>query len=145
MYNATFINKDQRKAKTFKTLKGAYKSIFNFLKQHQSDRQVHVILHGAEIGTENYAEFEAVPYTQPTQIDFYQSKAWFELRVNALITYDRACCLCGASGKGVQLHVDHIKPRSKYPHLALDLTNLQILCKACNIGKSNKHTDDWRE
>ncbi|WP_374759367.1 HNH endonuclease [Dyadobacter fanqingshengii] len=49
------------------------------------------------------------------------------------------CC-----GKFVELHVDHIKPRSNYPRLALKLTNLQILCKACNLGKSNLYKDDWR-
>ncbi|WP_409013867.1 HNH endonuclease [Dyadobacter sp. CY356] len=49
------------------------------------------------------------------------------------------CC-----GKYGELHVDHVKPRSNYPKLALKLTNLQILCRACNLGKSNCFNDDWR-
>jgi hypothetical protein len=36
------------------------------------------------------------------------------------------------------LHVDHVKPRSKYPELALDLDNLQILCAACNTRKGDR-------
>ena len=52
--------------------------------------------------------------------------------------------VCGASGKQTVLHVDHIKPRSKYPELALDPNNLQVLCKDCNLGKSNLYNTDWR-
>jgi len=42
------------------------------------------------------------------------------------------------------LHVDHIKPRSKYPELSLTFSNLQILCEDCNFGKSNIDQTDWR-
>ena len=53
---------------------------------------------------------------------------------------------CGRSRKdhGVVIHVDHIKPRSKYPHLALVFENMQILCEDCNLGKSNVDATDWR-
>lgn len=52
---------------------------------------------------------------------------------------------CGANpSDGVKMHVDHIKPRSKFPELALVLDNLQILCEDCNLGKSNKDETDWR-
>ena len=77
--------------------------------------------------------------------DFYKSKEWRALRVKALVNQGRKCCLCGRTPKdGVILHVDHIKPRSKYPELELKLRNLQILCEDCNLGKSNKYQDDWR-
>ena len=36
------------------------------------------------------------------------------------------------------IHVDHIKPRSKYPKLALDQSNLQPLCETCNLKKGDK-------
>ncbi|RYZ77144.1 MAG: HNH endonuclease [Proteobacteria bacterium] len=42
------------------------------------------------------------------------------------------------------MHVDHIKPRSKYPHLELEFSNIQVLCPPCNFGKSNKYEDDFR-
>jgi len=42
------------------------------------------------------------------------------------------------------MHVDHIRPRSKSPSLELDPDNLQVLCKACNLGKSNLDDTDFR-
>jgi 5-methylcytosine-specific restriction endonuclease McrA len=54
--------------------------------------------------------------------------------------------LCGRrAGNGVVIHVDHIKPRSLYPELALEFSNLQVLCMDCNQGKSNRDFTDWRE
>lgn len=55
------------------------------------------------------------------------------------------CCACGKSAKdGAVLHVDHIKPKSHYPELALDISNLQVLCSECNLGKGNRDSTDWR-
>ncbi|WP_106598587.1 HNH endonuclease [Dyadobacter jiangsuensis] len=51
---------------------------------------------------------------------------------------------CGLTPPRAKMHVDHIKPRSKFPRLELDINNLQILCQYCNIGKSNLYEDDWR-
>lgn len=45
---------------------------------------------------------------------------------------------------GIELHVDHIKPISRAPDLALNINNLQILCKDCNLGKGNRDKKDWR-
>jgi len=54
---------------------------------------------------------------------------------------DRFCCRhCGASPakhQKVELHVDHILPWSKGGETVLE--NLQTLCSACNLGKSNEH------
>ena len=75
--------------------------------------------------------------------EFYHSKEWRELRYQALKAYGRTCAFCRTT-KGV-MHVDHIKPRSRFPHLELAFDNLQILCEACNLGKSNKDKTDWRE
>jgi len=77
--------------------------------------------------------------------DFYSSKKWREVRYIALQQSGGTCSLCGArSSDGVQLHVDHIKPRSKFPKYQFDLDNLQILCEDCNLGKSNYDDTDWR-
>lgn len=48
---------------------------------------------------------------------------------------------CGASKR---IHVDHIFPRSKYRHLELDFSNLQVLCEGCNVEKSNTDFTDYR-
>lgn len=72
------------------------------------------------------------------QTNFYRTKAWRELRLSVLLTSDARCKICGiTSEKGAILHVDHIKPRSLYPELALEKGNLQVLCEDCNIAKSN--------
>lgn len=78
--------------------------------------------------------------------EFYISPEWRAIRVRVLSKYDCKCMMCGRSPKmhGIVIHVDHIKPRSKYPDLALCFDNLQLLCEDCNIGKSNKYEDDYR-
>lgn len=80
-----------------------------------------------------------------TATDFYRTKEWRELRYKALIKYGRKCMCCGATPEtGSVMHVDHIKPRSKYPELKLNLNNLQILCEDCNMGKLNHSSEDFR-
>lgn len=77
--------------------------------------------------------------------DFYNSREWNEVRYFAFEKYGNYCLVCGRGRKhGAVLHVDHIKPRSKYPELALDIENLQILCADCNLGKGNRDDTDWR-
>ena len=87
----------------------------------------------------------APPKPRPSK-EFFISNAWRVLRFEVLRHYKHKCMSCGRSPKehGVVLHVDHIKPRSTYPDLALDFDNLQILCEDCNIGKGNKSQDDLR-
>jgi 5-methylcytosine-specific restriction endonuclease McrA len=78
-------------------------------------------------------------------VGFYQSDAWRHVRYLALKKHGAACQCCGATGrKGHPLHVDHIKPRSKFPDLELDLSNLQVLCEDCNLGKRAWDDTDWR-
>jgi len=76
------------------------------------------------------------------KLGFYESKAWQTLRKKVLRKYGRFCMKCGKSH--VEIHVDHIKPRSLFPELELDFDNLQVLCKACNLKKSNLHNTDYR-
>lgn len=80
-------------------------------------------------------------------VEFYRSDAWRALRFLALKASNGSCCLCGRSNRhhGVILHVDHIKPKSRFPDLALTLSNLQVLCEDCNMGKGNRDDTDWRD
>lgn len=73
---------------------------------------------------------------------FYDSREWQQARYKAIKLYGRKCMAC-ATVEG-EMHVDHIKPRSKYPQLQLEISNLQILCRACNLGKSAWDETDWR-
>ena len=76
-------------------------------------------------------------------MDFYKTGEWLSLRYRVLRKYGRRCMLCAQEGGA--MHVDHVKPRSRYPELALDPGNLQVLCADCNLGKSNRDTCDFRE
>lgn len=80
------------------------------------------------------------------ETSFFDSNKWQRLRYEVLVASNGQCALCGRSTRehGVILHVDHIKPRSRFPNLALERTNLQVLCEDCNLGKSNRDTIDWR-
>lgn len=78
--------------------------------------------------------------------EFLQTYEWRRARMAALEKYSGRCMCCGAeSGNGVYMCVDHIKPRKTHPELALDISNLQILCNVCNHGKGNWSVKDWRE
>jgi len=77
---------------------------------------------------------------------FYHSKAWILVRYKVLVRDKGICQCCGRSAKdGVVMNVDHIKPKWKYPELALDENNLQTLCSRCNSGKWGVDETDWRD
>lgn len=85
------------------------------------------------------------PVRQPDD-NFYKSLEWRSLRYQVLKNCNGRCQLCGASQHdGVRIHVDHIKPRSTHPQLALVITNLQCMCSDCNIGKGGWDDTDWRD
>lgn len=73
--------------------------------------------------------------------DFYQSKEWRKLRSWALSKYGAICMSCGSTE---EIQCDHILPKSLYPRLRLNKANVQILCKPCNLRKSNVYIDDLR-
>ena len=74
---------------------------------------------------------------------FYKTKAWQEFRRKVFAAYPRVCMKCEDSES--IMHVDHIKPRSIYPALSLNFSNMQVLCEDCNVEKSNLHETDYRE
>jgi hypothetical protein len=103
---------------------------------------------GLEIKWGNYGVKRVINYTNgATKRDFYSSPSWIALRYQILKKHGGRCHCCGATAasSGKSMHVDHIKPRSIYPDLALEPSNLQVLCYDCNIGKSNIDETDWRQ
>ena len=67
---------------------------------------------------------------------FYSSPEWAFIRDIIIQEHGRVCHRCGKKiKKDVDLTVDHIKPRSKFPDLALDKSNLRVLCRQCNSRK----------
>lgn len=78
----------------------------------------------------------------PPDYEFMLSSEWRALRRQVFATYGYECMKCKAHE--CLLHIDHIKPRSKYPELQNDFNNLQVLCAICNIKKSDKEIVDYR-
>ena len=76
---------------------------------------------------------------------FLSTFEWKALRMQALLAHGAKCQCCGATpAGGAVMNVDHVKPRKYFPTLALELSNLQILCGDCNQGKGNWDETDWR-
>lgn len=77
--------------------------------------------------------------------EFLLTYEWRKVRMMALKMHGPKCQCCGATPSGgAVMNVDHIKPRKGFPHLALEINNLQILCNECNHGKGNWDQTDWR-
>lgn len=77
--------------------------------------------------------------------EFCRRKDWRELRTFVLAWYGRKCMRCSATqDDGVCINVDHIKPRKTHLALALEFSNLQVLCGRCNKKKGNRHSKDYR-
>jgi 5-methylcytosine-specific restriction endonuclease McrA len=78
--------------------------------------------------------------------EFFRSREWQELRYFVLKKYGAKCQCCGAGrADGKVIHVDHIKPRSRFPLLQWEVNNLQVLCEDCNLGKGAWDRTDWRD
>lgn len=75
---------------------------------------------------------------------FYSSWEWKRVRYRALLKYKHQCMCCGMSPPLIYLVVYHIKPRRKYPQLELKISNLQVLCNSCNMGKGSIDETDFR-
>lgn len=77
---------------------------------------------------------------------FLSSYEWRSLRMRVIVKRGARCECCGASPRDgtTVIHVDHIKPRDKFPELVLEESNLQVLCETCNQGKGRWDQTDWR-
>ncbi len=83
--------------------------------------------------------------------EFYKSWDWKQVRYDALKKHGAICMCCGAKrtdftidGSPVRIVVDHVMPISRFWHLRLEISNLQILCEDCNLGKGARDTTDFR-
>jgi uncharacterized protein (DUF983 family) len=73
---------------------------------------------------------------------FYNSPEWRLLREQVLSERGRRCEKCRRAIRyDFDLTVDHIKPRSKFPEVALDKSNLQVLCRRCNSVKGARYNE----
>jgi len=77
---------------------------------------------------------------QQRRPDLMQIPGWLKVRYDVLRRDNFTCQACGATrgNSGRTMHVDHIKPYSKFPELALKMENLRVLCQDCNLGKGTR-------
>ncbi len=59
-----------------------------------------------------------------------------KIRIDVLQRDGRRCRACGATADDATLHIDHIIPISRGG--LTEMSNLQVLCQSCNLGKSNR-------
>jgi 5-methylcytosine-specific restriction endonuclease McrA len=70
----------------------------------------------------------------------YKTQAWKRLRYEVLCEQKSTCQICGASPRdGSVMQVDHFYPISSHPQLALEKSNLRVLCASCNWGKGGRN------
>lgn len=78
--------------------------------------------HKARLTAGGHIQLQPLPVKAPAspvqQESFYKTDEWRRLR--------------------------YIRPRSRFPELELDLSNLQVLCEDCNLGKGGWDSTDWR-
>ena len=75
---------------------------------------------------------------------FLSSPEWNMLRKQVIKQKGRVCAECGQRiRKNNDITVDHIKPRSRYPELALKLGNLRVLCRSCNSRKGDRDFEEY--
>lgn len=68
---------------------------------------------------------------------------WRYLRKKIFEIQGNRCLCCGVIQE--KMHIDHIRPKSLYPHLEYKIDNLQVLCPDCNRAKSYKDQTDYRK
>ena len=67
--------------------------------------------------------------------NFYNTEEWKKLRFRALVHYPRKCMICFTNNR--ELVVSHKRSISEFPELKLEISNIEILCDDCKIGKSD--------
>ena len=63
------------------------------------------------------------------------TQEWKIIRERVFTRDGRVCKRCGTIER---LQIDHILPKSLYPFLSFDMTNLQVLCQRCNFRKNRE-------
>jgi 5-methylcytosine-specific restriction endonuclease McrA len=87
-------------------------------------------------GTNLRSSVNRVDREQQEYEQFYLTADWRYVRRQVIERDGNVCNGCKLQIRDPNdLTVDHIKPRSKFPHLALALSNLQVLCRRCNSSK----------
>ena len=77
---------------------------------------------------------------------FYKSAKWRKLRKSIVSRDGGHCQSCLIKYNRIEsrnLEIHHIKPRSKYPELRFEESNLITLCKSCNTRTGTREELDF--
>ncbi|MDF0534101.1 HNH endonuclease [Shewanella sp. A32] len=132
---------DSHRSRHYQSEESAKRSIYKWLLKNQQHADISASYFSAASGYQAFQDIEQLSdYAPKPSTNFYLSRAWQDLRYQVLNSREHRCALChrSAAEHGIAVEVDHILPRSRYPDLALDINNLQILCYECNRGKRDK-------
>lgn len=84
---------------------------------------------------------------KPTYEDDCRGEVKTQLHDSLLQEQGYICCYCGISITKKNSHIEHLKPRSIYPKLALDYKNLLASCQRDRERREPQHCgvkkDDW--
>lgn len=145
MFWVTFRKKGSERRKSYKKENGAIKASYIFLRDNQDDPLSLVTLMSPHNPVRVFRCPHETGYENNKKTDFYSSQKWKSLRFEVLSIFGSTCMCCNASKEdGVIIDVDHVYPRSRFPELALEMVNLQVLCNACNEGKLHNKIIDFR-
>ncbi|MBO1271601.1 HNH endonuclease [Shewanella sp. 4t3-1-2LB] len=139
--HVTFRIGSRCRSRHYQTEFSAKRGIYKWLEKNQHQPDISASYFSPDSGHQTFQQLEQLSEYAPKPVDnFYLSRAWLDLRHEVLSSREHRCNLCHRSvaEHGIALEVDHILPRSRYPELALDINNLQILCYECNRGKRDK-------
>lgn len=78
--------------------------------------------------------FEQQPKQTAPRVRFERSPEWKRVREEFWSHNERVCSVCGGEAD----QIDHIKPKSRYPELALEMSNLRPICWPCNREKATR-------
>lgn len=118
----------------------------DFLREFPDRQAVVMALEEARIAQKTGTPKKRPPIPFAATSKFLNSFAWRRMRMEVLTERGAKCECCGATpDHGARMCVDHVKPRKLYPELALEKSNLQVLCGECNHGKGNWDETDWRK
>lgn len=83
----------------------------------------------------------------PEEKKFFNSAKWKNLRKTIISRDVGICQRCFYKFnriEGLNLEIHHIKPRSKFPELRFEESNLITLCKSCNTQLGTKGELDFK-
>ncbi len=84
---------------------------------------------------------------KPTYKDDCRGEVKTQLHNALLQEQGYICCYCGMSITKEDSHIEHLKPRSRYPELALEYKNLLTSCRRERERREPQHCgvkkDDW--